>query len=114
MCVLTMRDIVRITAGGKTRYQHCLGNCLIAKACKFTGLSAMAASLAKEFSDFWKCIVSGKQGNCDSFWQEEDFQDNRRGRKCPPARRCSDQCAPLLNAPEPAPGPLGWWTSGGS
>lgn len=112
-CVLAMRDVVRIVAKDKTRLQHCLGNCLITKYCPGRSFTAWAASSAKELSDLWKCKINGLQGNCDSYWQPEDFKDNRAGRACKPERSCEEHCSGYEVFEEPSPGPLGRHFSGG-
>ena len=95
-CIKRIRDEVRQTGKGKTRYQHCLGNCRITKECPSNRLAAWLSSLWKEFADLRKCIAKGSQSACDSAFQGADFKDNRTGRACPVLVSCAEYCSPLL------------------
>ncbi|MEM9553169.1 MAG: RHS repeat-associated core domain-containing protein [Acidobacteriota bacterium] len=106
-CIQAVRDEVRATGTGHTRYQHCMGNCLITKRCKTGRAGAVAASLAKEFGDVYRCVVQRQAGNCNSAFQPKDFEDNERGRDCPRDQSCEDRCKSLLEAREPPAGPFG-------
>ncbi len=111
-CVAQIRDQVRRGADGRTRYQHCLGNCLIAMQCPGGKSTAVLASLFKEFSDLTRCMIQRKGGNCDSAFQDEDFDDNSLGRRCPQGVTCQEQCSRLLTADNPPPDPFGEFKPG--
>jgi hypothetical protein len=68
---------------------------------------AVMASLVKEAGDLTRCIIQRREGNCNSAFQPADFEDNETGRQCEPQVPCHEQCAGLLNAQEPSPGPFG-------
>lgn len=107
-CIRKIRDEVRATGPGKTRYQHCLGNCRISKECPSGRAAAWFASLWKEFGDLRKCIAKGAQNACDSAFQGDDFKDNRFGRSCPVVLPCEQHCEGLLEQERDLlPGPFG-------
>lgn len=106
-CIRRIRDQVRENARGRTRYQHCLGNCLITKECPSNFLAAWTASLFKEFSDMFRCLGGGRPGNCYSAFQPTDFDDNEIGRSCPAELSCHDRCRRFFDGPESQEGPPG-------
>ncbi len=106
-CIQSIRDQVRGLGEGKNRYKHCLGNCLIKKNCPSGNTGAALASLFKEFSDIYRCLVQGRGGNCDSAFQQADFDDNRTGRECPEDIPCTQQCRSLSKFDEPPAGFFG-------
>lgn len=107
-CVARIRDQVRREAGGQSRYQHCLANCLISKQCPGGETVAVMASLIKEAGDLGRCLIQRKGGNCDSAFQPADFEDNATGRECKPEIPCHEQCGGLRTAEEPPAGPFGF------
>ena len=111
-CIRRIRDEVRKVGKGKTRYQHCLGNCRITQECPSSSVAAWFSSLWKEFADLRKCIAKGNESACGSAFQEADFKDNRTGRVCPVVVPCTQYCKELLSREfELEPGPfagLGW------
>ncbi len=107
-CIRKIRDEVRQTGRGKTRYQHCLGNCRITKECPSNKAAAWLSSLWKEFADLRKCVANGSQAACDSAFQASDFEDNGTGRACPINVPCPQHCKLLLSKEgELLPGPFG-------
>ncbi|MDX1998419.1 MAG: hypothetical protein SF066_11940 [Thermoanaerobaculia bacterium] len=115
-CIERIRDEIRAVADGKPRYQHCLGNCRITKECPTQQLGAAMASLFKEFSDVFRCLIQRRGNNCHSAFQGTDFDDNELGRRCPETRSCEEQCLPILRLVEPdgPPGPFAIFSPGAS
>jgi RHS repeat-associated protein len=87
------------------RYAHCLASCLIAKTCGQA--AAKAAESSKERLDVFLCYQVGRQGNCTSAEQDDDYLDNARGRdhaKCPGVD-CRSACNDLKGKGPGEPGP---------
>jgi hypothetical protein len=62
------------------------------------------ASLFKELSDVFRCLIQGRANNCHSAFQPTDFLDNERGRRCPRWISCDEHCRLLLDEPDGPPG----------
>lgn len=109
VCTLVEFQIgVNLGSAHGWRYAHCMTSCRIKRFCGAMQ-STVAQNLKEYVWDMTACLALGRQGNCDSWGQQSDFDDNARGFTCPAGQSCVDRCEPLLDAPETPPGPF-WWT----
>ncbi len=78
------------------RWAHCWTSCMIDTTCGRR--AARLTEIEKEVLDVVKClreVIVGRvppDGNCWSAFQPSDFEDNARGRACPPRMSCDQQC----------------------
>ena len=90
-----------------TRYAHCWASCKIRKECDLQ--TAIDWEKIKEDYDYTVCKTGLKtfEKNCDSAYEQHDYDDNFLGRACPLNKSCEEQCKDLSGEKEPPPGYFG-------